>query len=430
MSAVPAGFGALVSESEATQWWAPDALAALQAHRLNLVVAHLELHSPQFAGRVRDSGLSCTELTMPGGLQRLAPLSRRRLQSADGLYCDSVPTHHGRTYEVRTSGSTGEPVVVRRTEVNGLDWMAATLRNHLWHAHDFQDRFCSIRADLRGITLMRDWGLPVKWLFKSGPMLGIPITDGLERQIELIRDFKPRFLLIYPSNLAGIVNLGIRLPSVTHILTVGETLSPQARSDAAALFDATVTDTYSSQELGTIAIQCPKAPLHHVMAENLIVEVLAPDGAACRVGEVGRVVITDIRNFATPIIRYDIGDLAEVGPPCACGRGLPTLSRICGRERNLILMPDGTRHWPLVGFHVFRTIAPVVQYQLIQESRDTVEFRLVTQRSLSRQEESSLAAHVRRALGFAFEIRFTYFAQRIPAGPTGKFEEFVCRVAA
>jgi phenylacetate-CoA ligase len=51
------------------------------------------------------------------------------------------------------------------------------------------------------------------------------------------------------------------------------------------------------------------------MKEGLIVvEVLAADGRAFAISQVGRVVVTDLLNFASPVIRYDIGDYAELDP--------------------------------------------------------------------------------------------------------------------
>jgi len=58
-------------------------------------------------------------------------------------------------------------------------------------------------------------------------------------------------------------------------------------------------------------------------------------------GQVGRVVVTDLHNFATPLIRYDLGDYAEMADTCPCGRGLPALKRIMGRRRNMVRLPDG-----------------------------------------------------------------------------------------
>jgi len=418
-----------VAELEATERQSPDALAVLQLQRLDSLTAHFEMHSAHFRTRLREAGLRRADLLAPHGLQRLPVLSRRILQNAKDLFCETVPPGHRPTYETQTSGSTGEHVVVRRTAVNGMDWMAVTIREHLWHRRDFLQPFCSIRTSFTELTLCKDWGQPVNWLFKTGPLLAIPARTDIDRQLELIREFQPRILLTYPSSLAVFMNRGIDLPSVREILTMGETLSPQTRDDAVRMFGA-ITDNYSSQELGTIAIQCPDAPLYHVMAENLMVEVLNGDGTACGEGETGRVVATDLRNFATPLIRYDIGDIAEVGPPCRCGRGLPTLSRIFGRERNLVLLPDGTRHWPRVGFCHFREIAPVMQYQFIQDGRETIELRLVTERPLNAHEEAGLTARVQKTLGFDFAVHFTYFPERLPPGANGKFEEFVCRVAA
>jgi phenylacetate-CoA ligase len=101
---------------------------------------------------------------------------------------------------------------------------------------------------------------------------------------------------------------------------------------------------------------------------------------------------------------------------------------VLGRERNLILMPDGSRHWPLVGFARFRDVAPVTQYQMIQTSRDEIEVRLVTETPLDENQVNALSNVIRGALGHPFALRFVYFEGRIPAGPRGKFEEFVSRV--
>lgn len=193
------------------------------------------------------------------------------------------------------------------------------------------------------------------------------------------------------------------------------------------MLETPVADLYSSQEVGNIALQCPEGEGYHVMAESVLVEVLDDQGAPCSDGQVGRVVISDLHNFATPLIRYDIGDMAEPGGRCACGRGLPTLRRILGRERNLLLLPDGSRHWPLVGFARFREVAPIQQYQMVQHSRSAVEVRLVCERPLTQDEETRLGDVIRGALGYPFDLDFIYFAGELPRSPGGKFEEFVCK---
>jgi phenylacetate-CoA ligase len=185
-----------------------------------------------------------------------------------------------------------------------------------------------------------------------------------------------------------------------------------------------VRDCYSSEEFGYVAIECGNGGLYHVMAEALLVEVVDEQGRQCREGEVGRILVTDLQNHATPMIRYEIGDHAEVGGPCPCGRGLPTLRRILGRTRNMVVRPDGTTYWPITGFKRFRDLAPIIQYQLVQESLTSIEVRLVVEAQLTPEQEGAVAAHIQSFLGYPFETRFSYFEGRIPTGPNGKFEEF------
>jgi phenylacetate-CoA ligase len=408
-----------------------EEIETAQRHMLVALAQHCAAHSTHFRARLAKAGLQPGDLATTGALERLPPLSRRELQGGRDIFCAAVPKAHMPLYETRTSGSTGEPVIVWRTALNQLDWLATTMREHLWHKRDFLKPFCSIRANIPNEITLSNWGAPAALLRKTGPLLGLPITLDIALQAERIRAFDTHTLLIYPSDLAGILQHcqanGIVFPALEEIITVGETLAPHVRSDTENTFGAKVSDMYSSQEAGNIALQCPVSGLYHIMAENLIVEVVDPQNRSVREGETGRILITDLRNFATPLIRYDIGDYAEPGPQCPCGRGLPTLTRILGRERNLIRMPDGSRHFPLVGFREFREIAPIIQYQAIQHDRENIEFRLVVERALTADEESRLTAHVQAALGHPFNLKLVYFADRIPAGANGKFEEFVSR---
>jgi phenylacetate-CoA ligase len=144
---------------------------------------------------------------------------------------------------------------------------------------------------------------------------------------------------------------------------------------------------------------------------------------------VGRVVATDLSNHATPLIRYDTGDHAERGGPCSCGRGLPTLGRVLGRTRNLATAPGGGRFWPSLGFKRFREVAPVRQYRFVQHAADRIEAQLWVERPVSAAEEAALAAVIRAALGYRYRIDFSYTDRRIAPDPSGKFDEFINRIA-
>jgi phenylacetate-CoA ligase len=104
------------------------------------------------------------------------------------------------------------------------------------------------------------------------------------------------------------------------------------------------------------------------------------------------------------------------------------LQRIVGRERNLLRRTDGSRHWPLVGFHLFDGVAPVRQYQFIQHELARIEFRVVTDAPLREDQERGLLEIATNALGREFKIALAQSRTRLPSGPGGKFEEFVCRL--
>ncbi len=422
---------ALVRQLEDTQWLSAEDIERGQFAQLRQLARHAAQFSPHFRKRMTEARLRPDELTSPAMLRKLAVLRRRELQSGQ-VVCSEVPAAHQPVGESKTSGSTGEPIAAKRTAINQLMWLAMTMREHLWHRTDFDARLAAIRANISEIARDADWGAPASLLFRTGAALRLPITLSVEALVAHLTEFKPAHLIVYPNTMDAIAqhleSEGITLGGLQTLRTVGETVSPSVRERAERAFGAPIIDSYSSQELGNIALQCPASGLYHVMAESLIVEVLDETGAPCEVGHVGRVVATDLHNFATPLIRYDIGDYAEVAAPCPCGRGLPALKRIVGRERNLIVMPDGRRYWPLVGFHRFRDVAPVAQYQLIQQTREDIEVRLVVEKPLTAHQEDNLRQVIQEALSHRFTLRFAYFDGALPRGPNGKFDEFVCNV--
>ncbi len=134
-------------------------------------------------------------------------------------------------------------------------------------------------------------------------------------------------------------------------------------------------------------------------------------------------VVTELSNFAMPLIRYAIGDYAEVGEPCPCGRGLPVLNQVMGRSRNMLALPTGDKIWPKIGFPRFPEVAPVRQSQVVQKTLDTLEVRLVTARPLVAEEEKSLREMICGAVGHPFTVVFSYHDE-IRRSPGGKFEDF------
>jgi phenylacetate-CoA ligase len=419
---------ALLAQLERTERLSPQAIDRAQSLQLEKLFEHHLQHSPHFAARfgkqrpkVRDSGV----------LRQLQPLTRRDVQSAgSSFFARQVPRSHLPLGDIKTSGSTGEPVAIKKTAANRLSWAAFNVRQDLWHKRDFRGRMSAIRANVETYAEQDSWGFPVSGLFATGKAQLIPIAMDVREQLKLLARFRPTVLLVYPSHLAEFAAIwekeGFKLSQIDCIRTIGETVSSSLRARVKAITGLIIEDNYSSQEVGMIAIQCPDSDdQYHVMSEALIVEILSDKGEPCREGEIGRVVVTDLQNFASPMIRYDIGDYAQAGSACTCGRGLPTLSKILGRERNLLTKPDGTRHWPITGFHQFSDVAPIRQYQFVQKSPEDIDVFLVVDTPLEESQRTNVVRIIQTALGYPFHIKLMEQAERLTRGPNGKFEEFV-----
>jgi len=422
---------AVLEQYRITERLDPADLDLQQRTLLSSLAGHAAKQSAHFARRLKAAGLTPATLAEPGGLSRLAPLTRRGLVEAkESLFCRTTPSNHGLVSPTSTSGSTGEPVTVRRTEMCHLHWSAHSLREHLWHERDFSARLAVIRANITALSEHPNWGPPCDRVLRTGPGLVIPPSRPVEEILGRLAEFRPGYLLVLPGVLAGLLGLlertGRRLDGLRGIRTLSETVSPRLRDDARRLLGLGIDDVYSSQEGGVIATQCPEEGRYHV-AETIMLEVVDADGNRCAPGEVGRIFITDLINFATPIIRYEIGDYAEVGAACRCGRGLPVIQRFLGRERHLVLLPDGTRHWPVVGFLRWSQDFKIRQFQFVQLDRHTIEANLWADVRPTAAQEVRLTEMIREQLGYPFEIRYGWHEGPLPSGPGGKFEEFVCR---
>jgi len=415
---------ALHWQLEQSQWWSADRLAAQQAVQRRALLAHAAATVPHYAGLDPDDWAG------------VPILSRDALIAAGpALLSRGYPASHGPAQEIATSRTTGEPVRVRSSGVVSTMWRALTLRDHLWHRRDLGAHLAVIRytgdeAHPPHGLRSRGWGAATATLAPDAPLSVLSVASTTDEQVAWLVREDPTYLLVYPSVLDAIARrlaaTGLSLPSLREVRTISEVLTDETRAVVGDVLGVPVVDTYSAQEVGYIALACPDGPGYHVQAERLIVEVLDDAGRPCGPGETGRVVLTDLHNYATPIVRYEIGDYAEVGPPCPCGRGLPVLTRIVGRRRNLLTYPDGRTAWPVFTV-ACRAAARYREIQLLQPRVDALVLRVVADAPLDAAARAALAAALHDSLGHPFDVTIEEVAEL--RGPTGKLDEFLSLIA-
>ena len=424
---------AMQYQLEQSQWWSPEALRQQQSRQLGEVLAHARATVPFYRERLGAVAFGPDGGIAPEEFARIPLLRREEVQAAgEALLSRQVPRDHGRLLEHQTSGSTGRPIRAVGTEITQFFWNALTLRDHLWHQRDLSGKLASIRTTVED-GMAQGWGPSTDVAFDTGPSAMLNIRADIETQLRWLQKQEPDYLLSHPSNILALARsslaAGVRLRNLKQVRAFGETVTSELRIVCREAWGAAVVDAYSAQEIGYIALQCPEHEHYHIQAENVLVEVLDSDGRPCAPGEIGRVVITTLHNFAMPLIRYEILDYAEAGEACPCGRGLPVIRRVLGRQRNLVTLPDGRRHWPSFPAESWAHIAPIRQIQLVQREPDGIEARLVSDRPLAAEEEQALGAVLQERLGYPFRITFRYLEQ-IERKANFKYEDFISELPA
>ena len=321
--------------------------------------------------------------------------------------------------------------------MNVFFWNVFTLRDHFWHKRDFSGKLAVIRytQDKSAIPpygiRSKNWGRATNGVFETGISAWINIHTPISEQIIWLQKEQPDYLLTHPSVLQELAlhckREAIQFHFLREVRTISEAQPDGLRELCQEVWGAKLVDLYSTIELGILALQCPEHDHYHVQSEGVLLEVLDDKGVPCVPGQVGKVVVTNLHNFATPLIRYEVGDFAEVGESCPCGRGLPVLKRILGRYRNLVVLPDGQRRWPKFGMGEILKIAPVRQFQAIQHSIKEVEFLLVMDLSLNIEDRQKLIELFRSNLHPEMNVTISE-VDSIPRSASGKYEEFVTKL--
>jgi phenylacetate-CoA ligase len=427
-----ASLAALIYQLDKTQWLSPEEISDAQAVQLQILIEHHVQNTPVFAERLARAGIRPEDIQTVADLSLLPPIRKADIQKAGSRFnCEQIPRLHQPVGQVQTSGSTGEPITLNRSSICQLMWEAMTFRDHQWNKRDYDLKLCAIRANIFKNTEQPVWGVPVSKLYRTGPARGFNVSDDIELQIQRLSEWQPDILVVHAGVLSAMVTHWERSGydlNLKHLKNVGDTVSDSLRDRVRDLTGLEIEDNYSSSETGTMAIQCPEGQLYHICSETCIIEIVDQAGLPVQDGQIGRILVTDLQNFAAPVIRYDIGDYAELATGiCKCGRGLPTLRRILGRERNIFKRPDGSTFWPKAGMYELPKIAAIRQWQIVQHSVDLVEYKLVTDEPLTEKQEREIRGMVPFFLGWSPEIRITRYADSIPT-INGKYEEAICLI--
>jgi phenylacetate-coenzyme A ligase PaaK-like adenylate-forming protein len=391
------------------QWEQPEGLEARLRERLRSLLEHAAEHVPFYRERFRRSGVSPADVRSPTDLARLAVTTKAELRTAfpAAAVADNIPPHRRR--RMMTSGSTGLPLELYWDAAHADVLIGGYLFSLEWAGLAIWDTRIAVTSPAYFYTNLMPTTRPRRWLRRL--LLGertanLPANEVTAARFrQLVATVRGRYFLRgYPSSILSLAARLQREPATlarwpAAVITFAETLTPVNAAALREAFRAPVVNYYSSWEIPQIAQSCPDNPeLLHVLSDRVIVTILRTDGSPAPAGERGRVVVTDLDNYVMPFVNYALGDFAALGPPCPCGRGLPTLLGVEGRDVEVIRTLDGREiNAGVLGQYLtfVRGALPYVwEYQAVQERPDSVTLRLVPTPRFS----SEIAAALRRDL--------------------------------
>jgi len=418
-----------------SQWMPQERIRELQDRKLRALVEHAYRHVPYYREKMKELGVVPKDIQSAEDLHKLPMLTKADIRQ--NLYFDLMSDNHDKNeiLRVTTSGSTGEPLVIFCDRYQLEYRWANTMRNMEWTGWRFGDKQVRLWHQTIGMKrsqIMREW---LDAVFNRRTFF--PAWEVTEKTIgEYIRILnreKPVLLDGYAESFNFIAHYlkshEARLEAHPRgIISSAQTLSEQSRRIIESEFNTRVLDKYGSREFSGIAHECEEHQGYHVNAESYIVEILK-EGRPAAPGEVGEVVITDLNNHCIPLIRYRLGDLAQVvEQTCPCGRGLPLIGNVQGRVQSIIV---GTENQYVPGSffaHLLKDYDHAIrQFQVVQEKLGEIDLKLIKGMRYSDEIMTDLLETLRRFLGRDMKINVE-FVDKIPLGRTGKHYHSISRL--
>ncbi|MGL2995209.1 hypothetical protein [Flavobacterium sp. TSSA_36] len=210
--------------------------------------------------------------------------------------------------------------------------------------------------------------------------------------------------------------------AVAGIISCSENLTNRHRAVLENAFGVPVHNRYSTEELGVLGYQYEKEGVFYLNTAHYIFEVVQMESdAPVAIGEVGRVLVTDLHSEAMPLLRYETGDLAVLA---AVFEEAPTwatqLKAFSGRSVQLLQSVDGKQLYPLYFDTIMEAFPFFAQYQLLQESETCFTIVLVPNYAFEKEKfvASSFLKPFKEWLGAEaiITIRFQSDIEKLPSG--------------
>ena len=318
-------------------------------------------------------------------------------------------------HKMSTSGSTGTPFEVYQNKEKRTRVLAEVIFFGKKANYTFGEKHMYSRIWVKSIQKSK-----LRKLLQNIETFDISkLTDkNIDKMLDEIKSKKVKCLLSYASTLKQVSDYITKVDydnktKLKSIISGSELLNEDVRKTLSKKLNCKVYSRYSNEENGLLGQDTGDSSVFWLNETDYFFEFLALDkDETAKPGELSRIVVTDLYNFAMPMIRYDTGDLCIYSEK----NGKKYIEKIYGRRGDLIYNTNGEALSPYVLTNNMWGIKGVKQWKFIQKSKKNYQLLLNTNKNNNDRE---LTQKLKDILGKDARIEIKY-VDEIPVLNSGK----------
>jgi len=352
--------------------WSRDQIVSHQNKRLKSLVNHSYINVPYYRNWMVNHNIIPQDINSIEGLKILPVLDREIIHKHN----KDLVAHNNKTKNLHigsSSGTTGIPINYYH-DTQGLSagkaanyalwlmsgWTPGQRNIHIWGNSSSVERWNSISSKLK-TKLMHQLNIPSTLINES----------DLEEIADKIIRFRAMSIDGYPSAIYTLAKFfkqkNLRINELKQVFTTAENLEEYQKEIIEDVF-APTGDMYGSGEIMGIAFRPIGDDRYYVFEPHVIVEVLDSGVEGMK-----DVLVTDLDNYAMPMIRCKLGDLIDdiYIPETDFKYQFSYFKKIIGRSADIITLPNGMRFHPIniFGGTLFRQFPFISKHRVVWDGK-------------------------------------------------------------
>ena len=253
--------------------------------------------------------------------------------------------------------------------------------------------------------------------------------EKMDEFLKKLQQHRPEAVFAYPNMLAALAKrasqTGLAV-SIPRVAVTAEPLYDWQRRLFRQVFSAETFERYGAREIGTVASECDQHCGMHIFEPSYCFEVVDETGNDVPNGQMGELVVTDLFNYAMPLVRYRTGDMVILDDSsCGCGCTWRRIVGIGGRRVDMIVRPDGAKVEGLVVVNSLHMSGVRVRVQVIQTTPTSMVVRYLETDTIPEKVRCRFHGRISEALGVSLDIVYEPVSQ-LRYDPSGKYRYVIC----